>query len=196
MKNIFYAVIAICLLSLLSGVGNFTFAQTGDIRGHVEDAESGEGLPGVNVVVVGTEMGAATDQNGDFVIINVDPGTYDVQASMIGYANVTKTEVLVTIDQIATVNFALETSAIRGEEVVVQADRGVIHAEVSNSQLVSTSEQIIETAGVRSMSEYLANQPGVSDPQDLSIRGGDSHETGMIVNGLTLVDERAGQPQS
>lgn len=195
-KKTSYAVIGLFIALILSGIGNVSFAQTGDIRGHIEDAESGEPLPGVNVVVTGTEKGAATDENGDFVIINVDPGTYDVQASMIGYANVTKTDVLVTIDQIARVNFALESSAIRGEEVVVQATRGVIHTEVSNSQLVSTSDQIMETAGVRTMSEYLANQPGVSDPQNLSIRGGDSHETGMIVDGLTMMDERAGRPQA
>ena len=195
-KKISYTIMGALVLLILSGIGSKSFAQTGNIRGHIEDAESGEPLPGVNVVVVGTEMGAASDANGDFVIINVEPGTYQVQASMIGYQEVTKTDVLVTIDQIARVNFSLESSAIQGQEVVVQAERGVIHAEVSNSQLVSTSEQILETAGVRTMSEYLANQPGVSDPRNLSIRGGDSHQTGMIVNGLTLVDERAGQPQS
>ena len=68
-------------------------------------------------MVAGTYLGAATDTYGHFIIVNVSPGVYDLQVSVIGYKKVTKTEVRVSIDRISTVNFTLESTVIEGEEV-------------------------------------------------------------------------------
>lgn len=58
---------------------------TGKIAGFITDAKTGEPLPGVNVVLKGTSMGAATDIEGYYVILNVPPGTYTLEASFVGY---------------------------------------------------------------------------------------------------------------
>ncbi len=111
-----------------------TFAQeTGKIQGTVEDAETGQPLPGVNVYLVGTELGAATDAEGRYFIINIPVGTYDITASMIGYAQLTKTDVLVQIDRTSNVNFSLTTSAIEGEQVTVVAERDILHRNIKYS---------------------------------------------------------------
>lgn len=59
---------------------------TGKIAGRVIDAGTGAPLPGVSVYIEGTTQGAATDINGEYVIIGIRPGTYTVVASFVGYA--------------------------------------------------------------------------------------------------------------
>ena len=74
------------VLSILLLCVNGSNAQTtGKIIGKVIDAKTNDPLPGANVVIQGTTMGAATDTKGDFFIINVPPGTYDLRVQMIGY---------------------------------------------------------------------------------------------------------------
>ncbi len=53
-------------------------AQTGTIRGQVTDAETGETLIGVTVVLEGTTTGAPTDLDGKYSIANIEPGTYSI----------------------------------------------------------------------------------------------------------------------
>ena len=76
-----------------------TFAgTTGKITGVVTDSETGEPLPGVNVIIQGTNYGAATDLSGVFFILNVPPGIHDLEANFIGYARMTIQEVRVVVD--------------------------------------------------------------------------------------------------
>ena len=70
----------------------------GKIKGKVTDLKSGESLIGANVIVVGTSIGAATDVKGDYVILNLNPGTYTVKASYVGYQTITTTNVRVNAD--------------------------------------------------------------------------------------------------
>ncbi len=172
------------------------YSQTGKIVGTVTNASTGEALPGANVIVVGTYLGAATDTDGHFTILNVSPGVYDLQVSVIGYKKVTKTEVRVSIDRISSVNFALEPTVIEGEEVVVVAERDILHKEVPNTQQVVTTAQIIETAGVRTINNYLEKQPGITGANHLEIRGGSAEQTGALVDGMTMVDVRMGRAES
>jgi hypothetical protein len=81
MKRSFLTIIFAALLVpalLLAGT-------TGKIKGKVTDRETGEPLPGANVLIVGTTFGAASDFDGEFVILNVPPGVYTVKATFIGY---------------------------------------------------------------------------------------------------------------
>ena len=67
-------VLSVLILSLFV-INNDALAQTtGKIKGNVQDAATGEPLPAANVLIDGTTIGAATDSNGDFYIINVSPG--------------------------------------------------------------------------------------------------------------------------
>src|SRR3972149_1576890 len=71
--------------------------ETGKIAGRVTDKQTGEALLGVNIILKGTTMGAATDEQGRYYIINIPPGTYNLQASAIGFHTITITDVRVKI---------------------------------------------------------------------------------------------------
>jgi TonB-linked SusC/RagA family outer membrane protein len=85
----------------------------------VTDAESGEPLPGVNVVIEGTQQGAATGADGTYEITGVEAGTHAVTASFVGYADTTRQGIEVQANQTTMVDFALTRSAAGLEEVVV-----------------------------------------------------------------------------
>jgi TonB family protein len=91
----------------------------GKIYGSVKDKESGEPLPGVNVVIVGTRLGAATDMEGNYFIVNVPPGLYKVQMSFIGYKSVIMDNVKVTVNQSSKIDAALEVGIIEASPVIV-----------------------------------------------------------------------------
>ena len=112
------------VLFLLFFMGVQAYAgTTGKISGTVRDVKTGDLLPGVNVRIVGTTRGAATDKNGFYFIINIPPGKYTLQASMIGYASVSHVGVQVMTDITTQVNFNLAQSILQGQAVTVVARR-------------------------------------------------------------------------
>jgi TonB-linked SusC/RagA family outer membrane protein len=116
--------------------------QQGTILGTVTDAQSGETIPGVNVIIAGTQQGGVSDADGSYRISDVEPGTYDVQASFIGYATNTVAGVSVPAGETVEVNIELEESAVFLDDVVVTA-LGVEREERSltyGTQNVSAAE--------------------------------------------------------
>ena len=166
---------------------------TGKIAGIVTDSETGEPLPGANVTVQGTTLGAAADMAGNYTILYVPPGEYSVQFSMIGYAKVTVTGVRVRIDQTARVNMVLQMEAIEGESVIVVADRNIIKPDVATS-VVEVTTQEMEELPVSSVENVVGLQAGIQG--DLQIRGGQAAEALFLVDGVTLRDPRNNRPIS
>ncbi|MBN1540678.1 carboxypeptidase-like regulatory domain-containing protein, partial [candidate division KSB1 bacterium] len=105
-------------------------ATTGKIAGQVTDAQTGEVLPGVNVLIEGTTMGAATNLEGRYNILNVPPGSYSLRASMIGYSTYTVQNVRVDIELTTRVDMKLTTEVISGQEVTVVATRPVVVQDI------------------------------------------------------------------
>jgi len=73
-----------------------SYGQTGKIKGFVKDSKTGEGLPYVNIIIQGLNIGAAADLDGNYIILNVPPGKYEIKASAIGYQNFIYKEVNVS----------------------------------------------------------------------------------------------------
>lgn len=168
---------------LLAGV-------TGKIAGRVVDFETGEALVGANVIIEGTSIGSATDISGEYVILNVPPGTYILKASMIGYTNVTTTNVIVVIDLTTTINVQMQPEVLGLEEVTIVAERPLVVPDISASQFNVVSG-IIETMPVSDITEVIGLQAGV---QGLTVRGSSSRQTAFIVDGFVINDERSNIP--
>ncbi|NIA28820.1 MAG: TonB-dependent receptor [Actinobacteria bacterium] len=164
---------------------------TGKIAGTVKDANTGEALPGVNVVILSTSMGAATDLDGNYFIINIPPGTYSVKASMMGYEDVTKTEVMVNADHTTTIGFDLKVSTIVGQEVTIVAQKEIVPMDVSASRIVAEAQEIARVPVVTDIAQYINLQAGIEG--DI-IRGGGLDQTQFMMDGLMVVDNRANKP--
>ncbi len=169
---------------------------TGKIAGVVKDSQNGEPLPGVNVLVTGTNLGASTDLDGQFYILNVPPGTYSLTLSYIGYANYTITDVVVSIDLTTKIDVSLVQEILESETVEVVAQRPVIVKDISNSQM-NIEAKSIDPLPVQTINEVLTLQAGIeSGANGIIIRGGGADETRFMVDGLTFNDERSNYPYS
>ncbi len=151
-------------LLLVAGVSVVSYASsTGKISGKVVDT-NGDPLSGANVVIVGGTQGASTDGNGDYFILNVTPGTYTLQVSMVGYTTVTQSGVRVNIDLTTPVNFsgqfAMAEEALGLDEITVIAERPVVQADISANVQYLTSQEIV-TLPVTSLCSRLPI-PGIS----------------------------------
>ncbi len=167
---------------------------TGKIAGQVTDKSTGEAYFGANIIVAGTTLGASTDANGNFTILQVPPGEYSVQVRALGYKSVTVTDVRIRIDQTASVNFNLESEAIQGEGVTVTVKREVVKQDVATS-VASISGQEISVLPMNTVSEVAGLQAGIQEGRDgLIIRGGGADEALFQVDGITLRDPRNNKP--
>ena len=166
-------------------------ATTGKISGRVLDADTGEPLFGANVIIDGTNLGASTDDEGDYYILRVPPGTYMVRASMIGYEIMAQTNVRVQADRTVRLNYNLSTSILEGEVVVVEAMREVIKMDISGSETRVSGEDILSVSTVSTVEDFLDLTAGV---QGLSIRGGGAAQTGFLLDGMDMVDNRSNTP--
>lgn len=167
------------------------------ISGTVKDASTGEPLIGANVIIENTNLGAAADLEGRFIIINVPVGEYSVRANMMGYKSQIKTGVMVSLNRTTNLEFDLQPSVIEGEEIVVLAERDELNKEVSNTQLVVSDVQLQDATGVREINSFLTKLPGVAEENGyLSIRGGSADQTGMMVNGLSYNNAAVGNAET
>jgi len=180
----FFTVFIILLFST-----QVTYGQSGKIAGKVTDASTGEALPFVNVMVEGTNQGAATDLDGNYFIINMPPGTYSVKASAIGYNSVTAQGIKVASGFTATQDFSLHSTALElNEEVVVVATKPLIRKDVTATTSV-VGEDMISQLPVTEITDLLSLQAGiVTSGSDLHVRGGRAGQVAYQVDGVPLTD--------
>ena len=169
------------------------FGQSGKIAGTVTDAATGSPLPGVNVVVVGTQQGATTDAQGQYTILNVSPGTYDVRASFVGFAPVTQQGVNVNIDLTTEVNFEMQEQTEQLEEVTVQATEPVVKRDIS-ANVANINAQEMENLPVSSFEEVVSLQAGVKS--GLRVRGGGANQVALQVDGFSMRNGRTNSPST
>jgi outer membrane receptor protein involved in Fe transport len=179
-------------------VPTFVFAQTpvGKISGKVTDATTGKPLPAVNVIVEETGRGAATNANGEYTILDMPPGWYDVTVTMMGYKPMTHAQVKVTMDLTMEVNFELEPTIIKLDKPIeVVARRPIVERDVTTSVTYATAEEIraMPAANIR---DVLTLTPGVksvgSGVFDVHIRGGRGGEEVYMIDGITIRDPYLG----
>ncbi len=189
-KRVCASVLMFLLLVTLPGA--IKAGVTGKLAGKVVDSETKDPLAGANVIVEGTNMGAATNQNGEFIIINVPPGSYSLRAHFIGYRSVTMKNILVSVDLTTTANFELPSEALELSSVVITAERPLVEKNATNEIHVLTANDIKNMP----MRDYLAvvatNSGVVTARTDLYVRGGRRDEVAYYVDGVYTNDLRTG----
>lgn len=167
------------------------FAAEYQIKGVVIDKSTRQPLEFVNVLVVGLGIGASTDANGSFLITQVPPGIYRLQASFLGY----KTELTpeYRVNHVTPyVQIELEEENASLNEVVVTASPFQKVPESPVSLRVIGLQEIEKAPGAnRDISKVVQNYPGVAfSPigyrNDLIVRGGGPSENRFYLDGVEI----------
>lgn len=201
--TLFFASITIAMLCFAT----ITFAQgTGRISGKVTDSESGDFLPGANLMLQGTTIGAGADREGSYRILNIPAGTYTLVVRYMGYKEHSE-EVTVVADRSTLVDVKLNVSYVEMEDVVVSGLRQgqvkalAVQKEAPNIKNVVSREQM-ENFPDMNTAEVLQRVPGVhisrsqGDGRYVLIRGTDPRLSMVTVNGEPLASTRNEQRYS
>ena len=161
---------------------------TGKIAGKVNDAQSKEALIGVNVLVVGSSLGGSTNLDGEYFILNIPPGTYELRASAVGYTPQSVGKVQVTVDQTTRIEFKLQPQTVEIGEVSVTATRPIVQKDLTSTVSSVTSDQISKLP-LEDVSAVVNLQAGVVEGH---FRGGRANEVKYLIDGVSVNDVFSG----
>ena len=154
---------------------------TGKITGRVADAKK-QPLAGVNVMLIGQRLGAMTDADGRFQILNIPAGRYEVRFNLIGYGPKVVKDLDVSPDQTTRLDAELAESALQLQEVVVSAKRPVVEVDRTSTMATVNREQIAKLP-VQELQDVVNLQAGVVDGH---FRGGRIGEVQYQVDGVSV----------
>ena len=187
--------ILLCILLVLAALPAAASAQA-ILRGSVADSVSGERLIGVNVYLVGTAYGGVTDRQGEFRVVGVPGGAYQLRVSYVGY-RAKELEVTLSENESTTLDIRLVVDVIESGEVVVTAQlRGQVAA--INQQLTANtimnviSEEKIQELPDANAAEAIGRLPGVSilrsggEANKVILRGLSDRFTAITVDGIRI----------
>ncbi len=181
------------LLMMITILPVLVFAgTTGKIAGVIQDKDTGEPLIGANVQILGTMMGDASDQKGNFVILNVPVGMHDVKVTYMGYTSMIKENVRISVDLTTDIIFNLSPATIEGETVVITAERPLVNKNATNETHIMTAQDM-ENMPIRSYAGIVATNTGVVAAKgDMYVRGGRTNEIAYYIDGIYNNDLRTG----
>jgi len=200
-KNIFL------IFFILIIYGPLIAGNTGKFAGRIIDKETGDPLIGANILIKGTHLGAASDENGEFYVLNVYPGRYDVVASYMGYHDLTITGVLIRVDLTTRINIKLESKVIESPTIVIIAERKMIQKDITSTRRITTREELIATPGLETTADVFKLRAGAvvdivperielgegsqlqlrdESLKNIHVRGGRGGEILFIVDGMPV----------
>jgi len=159
-------------------------ATTGKIAGRILDKATGEPLAGANIELVGKGYGAAADADGEFFILNIPPGKYFVEVSLIGYTTARTEEVVVSTNSTTTLEFELEEQIMEGEVTTVTVD-AISEKKDITSSVRHISTEVIAALPVESVDQVVSMQAGVVNGH---FRGGRLNEVSYLIDGMSVDD--------
>lgn len=169
---------------------NFLIAgTTGKIAGKIIDKITGEPLYGANVIIIGTNYGGAANFEGEYFIINIPPGVYELKASMVGFTQVVVQNVRVSVDQTTRIDFELNEESVQISDVVVTATKPIVQKDLTSTEAKVSGDQI-SMLPLEDVSSVVNLQAGVVDGH---FRGGRSNEVKYLIDGVPVNDAFTGQ---
>ncbi len=181
--------ILLILLSLLTS--NILFGQTGVIQGKTTNAFNKETIPFAVIAIEGTTIGTTSDENGDYILSNLEPGMYNLKVNFIGFKPLTIYEVQVRNATPTFVHIEMEENTVQMEEAIVTA-QAFLKKEESPVSLNSIGVAVIKRnpGGNRDISRVIQSLPGVaitsSFRNDIIVRGGSPNENRFYIDGIEV----------
>ena len=179
----------VAVVLMLAG---WTFAwggTNGTIEGTVKDKHSGEALPGATVMIVGTQRGATSDEDGRFIVANVRAGRYDVRVAHVGYQSRLMKNVVVIPDLRTRLAIELDPSDVIMDEITVTLEKPLIQHDVTGTTYVVSGDDAA-LLPLDNAVEAVRLKPGVT--LEGNIRGGKATEVLYLVDGLPVQDVLSG----
>ncbi len=171
------------MLAVLLSYNFEAFGATGQIQGKISDQVTGDPLPGANIILEGTAIGAATDSKGEYRITKIPPGSFNLKVTFIGYKTATSF-VQVTAGRSTTVNLDLVYDVVEGETVTITAQAegqiAAINQQLRSNTIknVVSAERIMELPDANA-AESVGRLPGVS----IKRSGGEGNR--VVIRGLS-----------
>jgi iron complex outermembrane receptor protein len=187
LKKDFIKILSVLTVLILSINSNILIAQTYSISGTITDLKL-KPIQGVNVVILNTNIGAASDHNGNYRISDLKTGIYTIEFSAIGYQKFIKENVTIQ-NQSIILNIELKESVILSEEVLVTAGKyEQKKSELPVSAEVISGKEFIER-NFSNLADAVRFVPGVTMTEDqISIRGSSGYSRGTGSRALLAID--------
>jgi len=172
----------------------------GQIRGSVKNIE-GEALVGAQIFIESLGIGAVADIEGNYILINIPVGAYDIQATMISYGTQVIQDVDVMMDNTVWLNFSLDIEAIEGQTIYVSGTKELVD-KGATSKKITVGAEAIEALPIRDVSELYSLQSGVvkveggmrggipdheeKGLEEVHVRGGRAGEIAYLIDGMYI----------
>lgn len=178
------------LILLVLFIIPFQVFSQGTIKGKVFNPVNNQPVAFANVLILNTDLGAITDENGLYEIKAVPPGLYNVRASFVGYKTSTAFEVQITLARAVQLDFELAESASDLSEVVITSDFTRSEETPLSVRKLNTNEIERYPGGNRDISRVIQALPGVASTpsfrNDILIRGGAPNENKFYVDEIEV----------
>ncbi|MCK4578232.1 MAG: TonB-dependent receptor, partial [Candidatus Marinimicrobia bacterium] len=185
MKTTTYFFIVMVLLSSIAT------ASTGKLTGRIIDRDTQHPLVGANVILTGTDLGAATNSEGHFRITGIPVGSYNVQVMMMGYEAQVRANVHVVPQRETVITVPLAATVLRGEGVTVTGGYFKRAQGATTSALSVDIEEIrSDPVGAYDVMRMMQALPSVSGSVDqtneIIVRGGGPNENLFVMDHLDI----------
>ncbi|UCG91472.1 MAG: TonB-dependent receptor [candidate division WOR-3 bacterium] len=165
---------------------------SGKIQGTVRDDHTGEPISYADVILLDTDIGAATDDDGNFFILNVSPGIYTVEVSYIGYQTKHIDQVVVEINQTTRLSITLREAPIEISPITVTGIMPTIKKDMVGATYIVRKSELAHLPIDYTMG-LVAFQPGVAHSDTaIHVRGGRATEVQYMIDNFTIIDPQTG----
>jgi outer membrane receptor protein involved in Fe transport len=161
----------------------------GTLSGRVTDLKTGEPLPLVNILIVGSGRGSVTNDKGDYTVTQIPAGVYAIRVSLLGYKTTEAKRITIDADKTTVFNFKLAGEDIELEGVTVEGKAPIVDVRKTSSDQTYGTDKIEQLPNVKDVGDVLGVQAGVVKFGDqLFLRGGRANETQILVDGVVVND--------
>ena len=172
---------------------HFSFAgnSSGKISGVVIDKNTRQPLAGVNILVLGSKTGAASDEDGYFLIKNLPPGSYNLGFYYLGYKTILKSNIIVNPRRVTRLRLEMEPDILQSETVEVTASYFEKPREAVTSTRSIDFEEIRRDPGSaldiqRVMQALPAVVSGTDQNNEIIVRGGMPGENLFLMDNIEI----------